>query len=67
MYDPGGFQQWNRPKCGYRICVGRFMANNSLFLNIATVLWAANISAPKDEGGNPILPDTLKANTGPIM
>jgi len=49
---------------GYRICVGRFMANNSLFLNIATILWAANISAEKDEGGNPILPDTLESIPG---
>ena len=40
------------------------MANNSLFMNIATVLWAANISARKDEGGNPILPDTLEAIPG---
>jgi len=37
------------------------MANNSLFLNIATVLWAANVYALKDERGNPILPDTLEA------
>jgi hypothetical protein len=43
------------------------MANNSLFLNIATVLWAANISARKDEGGNPILPDTLEAIPGLAM
>ena len=40
------------------------MANNSLFLNIATVLWAVNISARKDEGGNPILPDTLDCTPG---
>jgi len=43
------------------------MANNSIFLNIATVLWAVNISAKKDEGGNPILPDTLDAIPGLIM
>jgi len=43
------------------------MANNSLFLNIATVLWAANISARKDEGGNPILPNTLEAIPGMAM
>ena len=40
------------------------MANNSLFLNIATILWAANISAWKDEGGKPILPDTLEVRPG---
>ena len=43
------------------------MANNSLFLNIATVLWAANISAQKDEGGNLILPNTLEAIPGLVM
>ena len=43
------------------------MANNSLFLNIATVLWAASISAQKDEEGNPILPDTLEAVPGLAM
>ena len=43
------------------------MANNSLFVNIATVLWATNISPRKDEGGNPILPDTFEATPGVIM
>ena len=43
------------------------MANNSLFLNIATVLWAANISAPKDEGENPIFPGTLESIPGLAM
>ena len=38
------------------------MANDAVFLNIATILWAANISARKDEAGNPILPDTLEAS-----
>ena len=40
------------------------MANNELFINIATVLWATNIFAQKDEGGNPILPDTSEATPG---
>jgi len=43
------------------------MANNSLFINIATILWAASISARKDEGGNPILPDTLDSIPGLAM
>ena len=43
------------------------MANNSLFLNIAAVLWAANISARKDDRGKPILPDTLEAIPGLAM
>ena len=40
------------------------MANNSLFINIATVPWATNISVRKDEEGNPILPDTFEATPG---
>ena len=40
------------------------MANNSLFFNIANLLWAANISARRDKEGNPILPDTLEAIPG---
>jgi len=67
MYDPSAFALVGLIQLCYRICVGRFMANNSLFLNIATVLWAANISARKDEGGNPILPDTLDSIPGMAM
>ena len=36
------------------------MANATLFIEIASVLWAANISAVKDEAGVPITPDTLE-------
>jgi len=37
------------------------MANNSVFFNIATILWAVNIAAVKDEAGKPIVPNTLEA------
>ena len=37
------------------------MANNSIFLNVATVLWAASILAVKDDVGKPIVPNTLEA------
>jgi len=44
------------------------MANNSVFINIATILWAANIGAPKDKGGKPIVPNTLEAvNVGLVV
>jgi hypothetical protein len=36
------------------------MANNALFINIATILWAANIAPVKDEMGQPIIPDTFQ-------
>ncbi|KAF9074345.1 cytochrome P450 [Rhodocollybia butyracea] len=34
---------------GRRICVGRHVADNSLFINIATVLWALNIVPSTDK------------------
>ena len=36
------------------------MANNSIFISIATVLWAVDIAALKDEAGKPIIPNTLE-------
>jgi len=36
------------------------MANISLFIDIASILWAANISPVQDEAGKPIIPDTLE-------
>ena len=35
------------------------MANNALFINIASILWAADIVAVKDQAGKPIIPDTF--------
>ena len=37
---------------GRRICVGRHMADNSLFINIAVMLWSAKIERKKDASGN---------------
>jgi cytochrome P450 len=39
---------------GRRICVGRHVANNSLFINIAMVLWAMNIEPATDARGKPL-------------
>ncbi|KAI9435066.1 cytochrome P450 [Lactarius indigo] len=39
---------------GRRICVGKHVANNSLFIDMAMTLWACNIEAWKDEHGNVI-------------
>jgi len=36
---------------GSRICVGRHMADNSLFINIAILLWAMKFERKKDESG----------------
>ena len=44
------------------------MANNSIFINIATILWAANVAAVKDEAGKPIIPNTLETvNAGVVV
>ena len=37
---------------GRRICIGRHVANNSLFINITMMLWAMNIERAKDENGS---------------
>ncbi|KAH9958534.1 cytochrome P450 [Lactifluus volemus] len=36
---------------GRRICLGRHVANNSTFIDIAMMLWASKISRKKDESG----------------
>jgi cytochrome P450 len=36
---------------GRRNCVGRHMADNSLFINIAVLLWATKIEPKKDASG----------------
>ena len=52
----------------HRICLGRNIANASLFIDIASILWAVNISAVKDETGNSIVPNTLETlNVGAVM
>ncbi|KAH9987346.1 cytochrome P450 [Russula vinacea] len=44
---------------GRRICVGRHMADNSLFINMAMMLWATKIERKKDASGQliPLDPD----------
>ncbi|KAJ3514438.1 hypothetical protein NLJ89_g2380 [Agrocybe chaxingu] len=39
---------------GRRVCLGRYVANNHIFLQIAIILWALNIELPKDANGKPI-------------
>jgi cytochrome P450 len=36
---------------GRRNCVGRYMADNSMFINIAVLLWATKIERKKDASG----------------
>jgi cytochrome P450 len=39
---------------GGRACVGKHAANDSLFIHIATVLWAAQLEHASDENGKEI-------------
>jgi len=43
------------------------MANNSVFINIVTILWAANVAALKDEAGKPIVSYTLETLSGGVV
>jgi cytochrome P450 len=39
---------------GKRVCTGKHLANDSLFIYIATTLWAANLERPCDHDGKDI-------------
>lgn len=49
---------------GRRICPGMHVAERSLFLGMARMLWAFNFDAPRDAQGNPILPDPDRLTQG---
>ncbi|EMD35207.1 hypothetical protein CERSUDRAFT_107188, partial [Gelatoporia subvermispora B] len=44
---------------GRRLCIGRNIANNSLFIDIACILWAMSIEPIKDTNGQHVMPDTV--------
>jgi cytochrome P450 len=39
---------------GRRICVGKELANDSLFISTARILWAANLERARDENGKEV-------------
>ncbi|KAJ3556207.1 hypothetical protein NM688_g2152 [Phlebia brevispora] len=41
---------------GRRICAGKEVGNQALFINVATILWAAHIEKAVDDAGAPITP-----------
>ena len=43
---------------GRRVCVGKHLANDSLFIHTARILWAATLKCTLDENGQEVLPDT---------
>ena len=42
---------------GRRVCVGKHLANDSLFIYTARILWAASLKCALDENGKELLPD----------
>jgi hypothetical protein len=38
------------------MCLGMHVANNALFIDMASILWAANIEPERGTDGKPILP-----------
>ena len=42
---------------GRRICVGKHLANESLFIHTARILWAATLECVQDENGKDIVPE----------
>jgi cytochrome P450 len=42
---------------GRRVCVGRHLVNDSLFIHTARMLWAANLKCGRDENGKELPPD----------
>jgi cytochrome P450 len=53
---------------GRRICIGKHLAYDSLFINTARVLWAAKLERVRDENGRevPLDTDTL-VDAGLVM
>lgn len=49
---------------GRRMCTGRHIARNSLFLVISRLLWAFDIRCPKDANGRPVKPDDMAFTAG---
>jgi cytochrome P450 len=43
---------------GRRVCIGKHAANDSLFISMATVLWAARLERPLDGNGKEVPLDT---------
>jgi cytochrome P450 len=42
---------------GRRVCVGRNLANDSLFIHTARILWAATLKCVRDENGKELPPN----------
>jgi len=52
---------------GRRACVGKHLANDALFISVATVLWAARLERARDEHGKEVPLDTETPGVGTGM
>ncbi|KAJ3797608.1 cytochrome P450 [Lentinula aff. detonsa] len=52
---------------GRRICVGRYLANNSLFLDMASILWLFTIQPPANDDGSPVMLTEDTINEGLVV
>ncbi|KAF7336984.1 Cytochrome P450 [Mycena venus] len=72
-FDPERFMSkrdypgpWQHSSFGYgrRVCPGQYLASNSIYINIARILWGFNLSKARDENDNEIDVDTLAYTDG---
>ena len=58
-----------RAVCGsfFRICVGRHLANNYLFINMAYMLWMFNIDSVLGDDGKPVILIDETLNLGLVV
>ncbi|GAA6007074.1 cytochrome P450 [Rhodotorula paludigena] len=72
-FDPGRFMQkrdypgkWGHSAFGFgrRICPGMHLAENSIYINIARILWSFNIAKAKDAQGKDIDVDIFSFTDG---
>ncbi|KAK7683740.1 hypothetical protein QCA50_013116 [Cerrena zonata] len=49
---------------GRRVCPGMHLARNSIFITVARILWAFDISPPVDSNGEFVLPDPSNFTDG---
>jgi|SRR6267154_334571 len=53
---------------GRRICIGKYLANESLFINTARILWATELARAQDESGKEVSLDVETAiDTGIVL
>ncbi|KAI5118126.1 hypothetical protein M0805_008034 [Coniferiporia weirii] len=73
LYRPERFLETTDPRLkafelpfgfGRRICPGMHLARNSIFINIARLLWAFDIRPALDKKGREIIPDSLNYTDG---